>query len=317
MRGRSHAAKVGIFHEASHEIVDIARCPIHAEPINLAAAAFKRALRESGVSTYSEAAHAGIVRYLQLAVERRTQTVQVVVVANTSSAPPLAGLLENVRKELGDRLHSLWFNGNSARTNAILGPEWELIQGPFAISDTVGGAAVFYPPGAFGQSHPELANQLVQTLHSLVSPGKRVVELYAGVGPIGLGLAGRASELVLNESAEHSLQGLALGLAALGADAEHVRIVPGEAAGAVSTLREGDIVIVDPPRKGLDPVVRQALIDCSLERILYVSCSLQSFLRDARQLIESQRYKLVGVEGWGLFPFSNHLEILAWFDREG
>src|SRR6185369_7892666 len=105
--------------------------------------------------------HGGLVRYVQVVVERPTQRAQVVVVGNGTDAVALRPLLAALSAELGERLHSLWWNGQPERTNAILGPHWEKLLGDEAVCERLGGAEVFFPPGAFGQANLDLAEHIV------------------------------------------------------------------------------------------------------------------------------------------------------------
>ncbi|HVW24373.1 MAG TPA: hypothetical protein VHC69_03340 [Polyangiaceae bacterium] len=317
IRGRARSPKIGIFEAGSHRVVDIPRCLVHHPLVNDVAHEARAAIRETATPPYSDDAHAGLLRYLQIVVERRSSTAQVVVVTNDDRSEHSATFLRALADRLGARLHSLHWNGNPARTNAILGPHWQRIQGPDAVEELLGGARVFYPPGAFGQSHLELASRLVDAVHAAVPEGARVLELYAGAGAIGLGLAARASELVMNELSTDSLSGLALGVAALDESARaRVRIAPGTAGSAIPKMDAPDVVLVDPPRKGLDPDVLASLVKAPPERLIYVACGLESFLSDERALTTAGRLHLTRLDAFDLFPHTDHVETLAVFDRK-
>jgi 23S rRNA (uracil1939-C5)-methyltransferase len=313
VRGRADAPKLGIFQEGTHHAVHIPRCLVHHPVINRVAASVRDALARHRVPTYSDAAHAGIARYLQVVVERESQRAQVTLVTNGTTPDALSALLADLQTSLADDLHSLWWNGNAERVNTILGPHWRHVCGPETVADVSGNARIFYPPSAFGQSNLELAMQLAADARRLVEPGQRVAELYAGVGAIGLGLAETASELHLNEWGEGSLHGLSLGVAALPAELrERVSIHPGSAADHAALVAAADLVIADPPRKGLDPAVVAALIATPPRRFVYVSCDVDSFERDAAQL--GQRLRLKALSAYDLFPHTEHVETLAVFE---
>lgn len=315
VRGRAGAAKIGIFAEGSHRVVDIPSCPIHHPLINRVAAALKVSMRELGTSAYADAPHAGLVRALQVVVERSTQTAQVMLVCNSSDSRTAQPLLERLAARLGGALHSLWWNGNPERTNTIIGPYLEHVSGPSAVCELLGGARVFYPPAAFGQNNLDLFEQLLAQIHAGVPRGRDVVELYAGSGAIGLGLAARSSSVVFNEIGAASLAGLAQGLDALPPEErQRCRILAGPADTAASEICTDRIVIVDPPRKGLDPKVLEALVRARPERLAYVSCGLGSFLRDAEALVQGG-LELEATSLYDLFPYTAHVETLAWFRR--
>ena len=75
-----------------------------------------------------------------------------------------------------------------------------------------------------------------------------------------------------------------------------------------------DVVIVDPPRKGLEPALRAGLCAHPPTRLVYVSCGLESFLEDARALLATGRVTLGALEAWAFLPFTDHVEVLARFD---
>jgi tRNA/tmRNA/rRNA uracil-C5-methylase (TrmA/RlmC/RlmD family) len=315
VRGRRGAAKIGIFAEGTHRVVDVPACEIHHPLINAVAAALKASMRELGTSSYSDVAHVGLVRALQVVVQRSTQTAQVVLVCNDSVPGSAAPLLEQLARRLEPRLHSLWWNGNPERTNVILGPLLEHVSGPPAVVEVLAGARVHYPPAAFGQNNLDLFEQMLAQIGELVPSGRDVVELYAGSGAIGLGLAERCRSLVFNEIGAASLAGLALGLDELGPDVrKRVRVIPGSAEAAASEIQRDRVVIVDPPRKGLEPDLLGALARGLPERLIYVSCGLASFLRDAEALVSSGLV-LESATAYDLFPYTPHVETLASFRR--
>lgn len=315
VRGRVTSPKIGIFETGTHRVVDIPRCLVHHVLVNEVAAELRAAMKTTRSTAYSDDAHQGLVRYVQVVVERRSQTAQVVVVTNDASPDAAGALFTELARRLGPRLHSLFWNGNPERTNAIVGPHWRKIAGPDTVEEAVGGARVFYPPGAFGQSHLDLADDIVRTVSDWIPAGLAVTELYAGVGPVGLGLAARSSSLVLNELSPQSLEGLALGVQALSPDDRaRTTMVPGPAASAaVEWIPKSDIAIADPPRKGLDAQVLERLLATPPQMFVYVACGLDSFLRDARSL--SKSFALADLRVFDLFPHTDHVEITARFER--
>jgi tRNA/tmRNA/rRNA uracil-C5-methylase (TrmA/RlmC/RlmD family) len=312
VRGRPGAPKIGLFAEGSHRVIDIPRCPIHHPRVNEVVRALRLAMRESAARPYADAQHTGLVRAVQVVVERSTQRVQVVLVANDLTPDATEPLASALARRLGSRLHALWWNGNAERTNVILGPHWQRLAGADATRERIGGADVFFPPGAFGQSHLDLADRIVERVYAFVPDGARVAELYAGCGAIGLGLVARAREVVFNEESPQAIGGLGLGIAALPDEARsRVQVMAGKAADHVDALHDADVVIVDPPRKGLDAAVVAALCDRPPARLVYVSCAVTSFERDLVALTTHSPLRLVGLEAFALFPYTDHVELLG------
>jgi tRNA/tmRNA/rRNA uracil-C5-methylase (TrmA/RlmC/RlmD family) len=316
VRGRAASPKVGLFQEGSHRIVDIPSCPVHHPLVNEVAAALKDAVRRTGVTPYADRAHRGLLRYVQVVVERSSASAQVVLVANAESPETLESLAAALSERLGARLHSLWWNGNPARTNTILGPSWSRLSGPPAVCEWLNGARVFFPPGAFGQSNLPLFERLVARAAGWVPDHARVVEFHAGCGAIGLGLLPRVARLACNEAAPASLEGLAMGLA-VRPEIERARatVLSGPAADHAAVVRDADVVIVDPPRRGLDDTLLAALLDAPPARLIAVSCNPEAFAREARALLAAGRLRLDAVVPWALFPHTGHVETLARFTR--
>jgi 23S rRNA (uracil1939-C5)-methyltransferase len=224
--------------------------------------------------------------------------------------------LKLIRERLGGELHSLWFNANCERSNTILGPEFKNCYGPAAVVEHFGGAAVHYPPGAFGQNNLDLAQVIIEHIRAQIPTGARVAEFYAGVGAIGLSILENTAHLLMNESSPHSLDGLAMGIAELGAaDRAKLSVTPGTAGAARLTAHGAQVVIADPPRKGLDPELIAYLCEAPPERFVYVSCGLESFLNDAARLTSSGKLRLRALTAFNLMPFTAHVETVARFDR--
>jgi len=314
IRGRQNSPKIGLFEPDTHRVVHVPDCRVHHPLINQVASVVRRALKDSRITCYSDQAHLGLARHLQVAIERKSQTAQVVLVANGEGPEPLQACFTLIQERLGDRLHSLWFNANSERGNVVLGSQWQRICGSESILESFGGATVHYPPGAFGQSNLEIAQEIIEAVRQEIPLGARVAEFYAGVGAIGLSVVDLTSQLKLNEVADHSVTGLKLGIAGLEASQrEKITVCVGPAGAACSMADDMQIVIVDPPRKGLDAELRQSFRRLPPGKLIYVSCGLESLLDDAAALMADGAMRLESVKAFNLMPFTEHVETLAVF----
>jgi 23S rRNA (uracil1939-C5)-methyltransferase len=314
VRGRTRTPKIGLFQEGSHRIADVPHCRIHHPLINRVAAAVRSAARDAGVEPYADRPHRGELRAIQVVVERRSQSAQLVLIENAPQPGRVAALAGPIATELGAALHSVWWNGNPERGNAILGPAWQHLAGPEVICEAVGGCEIAFPPGAFGQSQPELADRIARSAQRCVPDGARAIEFHAGCGPIGMGLLQRVARLTFNERSEASLYGLALGIG-LRPEPERMRaaVRAGSAAQHLDLLAGADAVIVDPPRSGLEPELLAALCAAPPAHLIWISCGLDAFLAQAGALLERTPLRLRSLEAYALFPFTEHVETLAHF----
>jgi 23S rRNA (uracil-5-)-methyltransferase RumA len=318
VRGRAANPKFGLFEAGTHRVVDIPDCLVHHPRINEVAKWLKHQVRAARIPPYNETHHAGLLRYVQLALEPHSLRVQIVLVANSAEETPLLGLSALLQKEAPATVHSLVFNGHTARSNAVLGPTWKLLWGEPYLVDHSAGVQVFYPPGAFSQSNPRLFQRLTEEAHTWIEDGAEVVELYCGVGAIGLGLFPRVNSLVFNEISARGLDGLERGLRELrhhgGERDVRVTVCAGEALSGLPYIGRETTVVVDPPRKGLEAPVLSGLCERQPRRIIYVSCGFEAFKRDAKALVDSG-YNLARARAFALFPFTEHVETLADFTR--
>ncbi|MGP8097715.1 MAG: hypothetical protein ACLPUH_10275, partial [Steroidobacteraceae bacterium] len=126
----------------------------------------------------------------------------------------------------------------------------------------------------------------------------------------------QAGEIRMNEASPHSLHGLELGLEQLDpANRARVSVFPGPAGAARLAASGAQLVIADPPRKGLEPELTDYLSEQPPERFLYVSCGLESFLNDAARLISRGRLRLGALTAFNLLPFTEHVETVARFEH--
>lgn len=314
VRGSTQAPQVGLFARGSHDVVDIPKCLIHHPLINRVAATLKQIIRETHTSLYDERLHEGLLRYVQIVIERQTQKAQVVLVCHCETHHPAQKLASKLSAALEGVLHSLWWNGNTQKGNKILGERWHRWQGEGFVEEQIAGARVFFHPGAFGQNHLELAEEIVEQIHEWVPEKSQLLEYYAGCGAISLGLLSKVTSCTFNEIAPASMDGLLHALSLV--DDEYVQVMEGTAGEFAWLLSPEHITIVDPPRKGLDPELLTQLLETPPQRLIYVSCGQRAFLQEARQLLESGQYTLKELQLYDLFPYTHHVETLALFERK-
>jgi tRNA/tmRNA/rRNA uracil-C5-methylase (TrmA/RlmC/RlmD family) len=316
VRGNARNPKIGLFQSGSHRIVHTPHCPIHHPAINHAAQEIREAIRETGIEPYADRPHRGALRYLQLVVERATERVQIVLVGCGETVDVLGDLPETVERRLGDQLQGLFFNAQPERSNSILGPKMLRLAGNAAIIESICGVKVYFPPGAFGQNHLPLFERAVERISELVPSDSTMAEFYCGVGSIGLPLLGRSRSIRFNERSPDGLGGLELGLAALPQDIrELATVLPGAAGEALDALEGVDVVLVDPPRRGLDAALSAALSETAPKRLIYLACGLDRLIEDLEILTRPGHLVLRGLEVFDFFPFTEHVETLVWLDQ--
>lgn len=150
VRGTAQNPLVGLFEEGSHHVIDIPFCQVHHPVINRAAEAIRHWIKEQQIRPYDENQNTGLLRYIQLAVERSTKRIQLVLVLNTRNLQePDLKALETLWQQHPDLWHSLWINFNTRRDNVIFSPDWRRLFGEEWLWEMLSGREVCFHPAEF------------------------------------------------------------------------------------------------------------------------------------------------------------------------
>lgn len=311
VRGTVHNPQIGLFKRGTHEVVSIPTCPLHHPQINRAIAILRQSITQHEILPYQENTHTGTLRYCQLVVERLSNRVELSLVINAEEISAcLEKLIETLRRN--PLFHSIWVNFQPSLTNRIFGDRWSLCWGEPLVWETLGGISVCFHPACFSQAHLSLFDSMLSSIQKHILPEKNVVEFYAGVGVIGLSIAAKSARLVCSEINPHAKDCFHAALRKLPIDIQRkTSFVLSSAKESTDHLKDAQVLIVDPPRKGLDPELMQGILSSpSLQQIIYVSCGPYSFMRDTKKLLDAG-WHVEHAEGYLLFPGSNHVEVLA------
>jgi 23S rRNA (uracil1939-C5)-methyltransferase len=306
-------------------LVSIPNCRVHHPSVARFLAQFVEIVNAAQLAPYQEARHEGLLRAVQLAVIPDTGKLQVVLLVRDDLSTPAAlpaPLLSVVETLAGvNEVHSVFLGALPHKTNTLTADRYVRSAGPEMYEDCCAGAANFYPPSAFGQANPLMHRRVVERVGAMVSPdlsaeGGRVVEYYCGVGTIGLSLKKRGHDVVFNELGAGSIEGLKAGFAALGEREGAIPLYEGKAAQHAELYKRGDVVIVDPPRKGLDGPLLARLLEHPPQQLVYLSCGLDSLIREMSLFAAAGAMRLEHISGWSYFPFTEHIETLLVLKRK-
>lgn len=308
--GTADDPRLGFFAPRSHSLIPIERCANAMPPSDALCRAFLDWMRAHRIPPYMEETHRGLVRHLVIRVNRRGQAM-VTVVVNGSSLPH--------EQDLADALFplgtvSLILNENRERTNVILGRRFRTIRGTDTLTDTLCGLTFDLSPAAFFQVNPTQTERLYQTALDFAGlrPDDTLCDVYCGAGTITLMMARHCRTAlgieIVPQAVENARQnalrnGVANADFRAGAAEE---ILP-------QLVTEGlhpDVIVVDPPRKGLDPAVISAMAAAGPRRIVYVSCNVATLARDAA-LLRDAGYQTEKVQSVDMFCWTSGVEMVA------
>ena len=307
--------KAGYFRQGSHKLVNLNQCPVQDERLNPMLAEVKRDIQERGWSVYNETKHQGRLRHLALRIGRRTGQQLLTLV---STAPNLKDIELQAQewRERYPELVGVCVNLNPDKTNAIFGAETLVIDGVPYLEEIFAGLRFCIHATTFFQVNTEQAERVLQLIidQLQLTGSETIIDAYCGVGTLTLPLAQQAKRCM---GLEVQPEAVAQGLANAGLNGiDNVEFRAGDVGellplAAASLTDPLDIVVLDPPRKGCDRPVLDALIELRPPRIVYMSCDPATLARDLKILRDEGGYTLVKVQPADFFPQTPHVECVA------
>ena len=304
---------IGFYKKKSHDIIPTDQCIIQHDVNDKIIKIIKTYIRAYKVSVYDEKTHTGVLRHLVTKVGFASKEVMVVLVANGRKLPYL-NELASVLKENIPGFKTLVVNVNREKTNVILGQENRVIYGDGKINDNIGDLVFEISPLSFFQVNPVQTEVLYNKALEYANLGEKdtVFDIYCGIGTISLFLAQKAKKVYGIEIVEEAIKDAKRNAEINNLD--NVEFYVGKAEEVVPKMykqgKRGNVVVVDPPRKGCDEKVLDTIVSMEPDRVVYVSCNPSTLARDLNYLDE-RGYKCVEVQPVDMFPHSVHIENVA------
>ena len=314
---RNGVPVAGFYKNRTHEVIPVTRCAILPAVFDRARDVVIRWAREDRVSVYDERTGRGLLRHIYVRRGAVSGQVMVCIVANGDRLPREQRLVHALRREIAG-LVSVVLSVNRRETNVVLGNEFRTLWGQDYIEDTLCGFTFRLSPRSFYQVNHDQAERLYETAVALADlhGTETVLDLYCGTGTITLALSRRAGKAIGVEVVAQAIEDAKENAARNGA--ANVEFFCADAQLAAQKLcDEGarpDVIVVDPPRKGLAPEVIDAMVQMSPARIVYVSCDPATLARDVK-LLTAQGYRLIYAEAFDLFPRTEHIETVVRLSR--
>ena len=314
---KKNRAYAGFFKAGTHEVVENDRCLILPEETDRVKSVVMDYVNHNHISVYDEVAHKGLLRHIYVRRGAVSGQILVCLVINGRSIPKVHELVGRLKKIPG--FTTLVLSVNTRKGNAVLGDEFITIHGPGYIEDTLCGLNFRLSPRSFYQVNHHQAQRLYDAAikQAEITKADTVLDLYCGVGTITLAMASAAGKVIGVEVIEQAVEDARDNAKRNGI--ENAEFFCGDAGTAALELeRKGikaDVVIVDPPRKGLNADTIEALARFAPRRIVYVSCDPATLGRDTA-LIKERGYAVKTAMAADLFPRTVHVESIVTFIRE-
>ncbi|HII4502414.1 TPA: 23S rRNA (uracil(1939)-C(5))-methyltransferase RlmD [Clostridium perfringens] len=308
--------KIGFFAPRSHDIIDMESCLIQDEIGDKVVKLTREWIEKFNIRPYNvdgEYDEKGIVRHIMIRRGFTTNEVMIVLVTNGENLPHKEEFVDLMVKNIPG-IKSVIQNINSKKTNVILGLESKTLWGEDTISDYIGDFRFNISPLSFFQVNPIQTEVLYGKAleYANLTGNEEVFDAYCGTGTITLFLSQKAKKVYGVEIIPQAIDNAWIN--AKENKVDNVEFFVGESEVVIPDLInkgvKADVVVVDPPRKGCDKKLLDAITNIDAKKIVYVSCDPSTLGRDLA-ILEENGYKTLEVQPVDMFPNTSHVENVA------
>ena len=315
---RSGKPVIGVFANRTHEIIPIRKCFIQNEKSEKLAKFVFEWIVKNNISIYDEKTGKGVVRHIVTKIGIKTNEIMCVLVINGNTIPKEQELVKGILGNFPE-VKTIVKNINTKNTNVIMGRENVNLYGNGYIEDILGEYKFEISPLSFYQVNPVQAERLYNLGVEAAKIDKNdiVFDLYCGIGTISLFMAKYAKKVYGIEIVEDAVKDAKEN--ALNNDVDNVEFLAGDVEDVLDDLinEKGiipDVVMVDPPRKGLDNKSIDNILKIHPKKVVYISCNPATLVRDLAKFEEL--YELKSIKPVDMFPFTSHVECVALMGRK-
>ena len=303
----------GFFRKNTHTLIEMEDFHIQDAKIDEAIIKVRDILQKHGIQAYDEETHKGAIRHIMVRRGTYTGEMMIVLITRSLKLPFARDVIQDILEDLPEVV-SIVQNINQERTNVILGEKTKVLYGEDFYHDELLGHTFAISSKSFYQVNPVQTEKLYQlAIDAAELTGKEtVIDAYCGIGTITLALAEHARHVYAMEVVPDSVL-----MAEKNAKANNISNVTFELGAAEEVMPKwvkagvkADVLVVDPPRKGLDPTFIDAAVEVNPERIVYVSCNPATLARDLGIFAE-KGYIAHTAQPVDLFPQTLHVETVV------
>lgn len=312
----SPAGKLGFYRARSHDVVSALDCRLQTPQANAIAIAVEAYLRNCSVPAYDETTGKGLLRHLYVRTNQAGEAL-VCVVVNGSRLPQEEELIRRVRKACS-KTAGVVLNVNKQDTNVILGDAYRTLWGEDCLTDTLCGLTFRLSAPSFYQVNHAQAERLYEKAieFAALTGQETVLDLYCGAGTITLSMARYAKRVIGAEIVPEAVENAKENAQINGIT--NAEFFCGDAGTIAQTLAERelrpDVIVVDPPRKGLGDEVIPVIAAMGAKRVVYVSCDPGTLARDVKRFAAAG-YQASRAAAVDLFPRTRHIETAVLLSR--
>lgn len=306
-------AQIGVFANRTHKIIPIQECYIQNKKSQEVAKFVIEFINANNISVYNEKTRKGLVRHIVTKVGVKTNEIMCVLVINGKEIPKEKELVTEVTEKFPE-VKTIVKNINTQNTNVVMGKENIVIYGNGYIKDQLGKYIFKISPHSFYQVNPIQAENLynIGVQAANISKNDIVFDLYCGIGTISLFMAQYAKKVYGIEIVEQAIQD-AKENAKIN-NIKNAEFIAGDVENVLDDLINvkkviPDVIMIDPPRKGMDNKSVENILNIKPKKLVYISCNPATLVRDLAKFEEE--YEIKTIKPVDMFPFTSHVECVA------
>ena len=311
--------EVGFYRKGSHHFVPMKDFTIQDQRIDEILQATLAILNKYDLSAYDEQTQKGLIRHLMVRRGYYSHEAMVATVTNGKSFPHGDKIANEIIESMPD-VKSVIQNVNNRNTNVILGNQDIVLAGASTITDTLNGLKFKISAHSFYQVNPQQTEILYnEAIKQAELTGKEtVIDAYCGIGTISLNLAKHARKVYGVEIVPEAIAD-----AKTNAQLNHIDNVDFEVGNAEEWMAKWesqgikpDVIMVDPPRKGLTTSLIHSAAAMNPKKIIYVSCNPATLVRDIQQFMDEGYHVSQPIQPVDQFPMTPHIESVTLLERD-
>lgn len=312
-KDKNNKTVMGVFAKRTHEIIPVEDCLIQNREAQKVANEVLNIIREKNIPVYNEENQKGKIRHIIVKIGVHTNEIMCILVTNEEKIEDEQEIVNELINKFPN-IKTIIKNVNSKNTNVILGNKNIVLYGSGYIYDTLGEYRFKISPMAFYQTNPIQTKVLYQKAIEFadLKQDDILCDLYCGIGTIGIFASKYVNKVygieIVEEAIESAKENARVN------EVQNAEFMAGDVEKVFEKmLKEKNVtptvIIVDPPRKGLDDATIETIKKLKVSRLVYVSCNPATMARDLKLLEEE--YEVKEIQPVDMFPFTSHVECVA------
>ena len=307
----------GIYERWSHKIVPHKTCFLHPPEFDLIAHRCLELMDNAKVQPYDETSHTGTLRHIGFRCSKDKKQILMILVTRSAKLPFSNLLVKKLTSEF-PQLSGIVQNINREKGNVILGNDEKILYGNPYINEEINNLKFRIHYKSFWQVNSAMLQLIIKNINGKVQPEDTVLDTFSGIGVLGLSLAAKVREVFCIEESYDAIEDGKFNCQLN--NISNVTFLNGKTEDTLPVILNSpekytskipEVIILDPPRTGVQKSVLEEIIKAQLSHILYLSCSPITLRRDLNILLESGLYEIISIQPFDMFPQTWHIETLV------